>query len=161
VNLVAEAPAWMALVFAILLIAAGAEDAARLRISNITVLLVIVSAIAAAAVVGLQLSLWQNSAVFAVLLALGTPLFASGKLGGGDVKLLASAGLWFNLGGGLRMVLAVVLAGGLLALLILALRLPNWSENIRRRVVLLRPGGGIPYGVAIAAGALIAMALQR
>jgi prepilin peptidase CpaA len=32
---------------------------------------------------------------------------------------------------------------------------------MRRRVVLLRPRGGIPYGVAIAAGALIAMALQR
>nr|WP_277622581.1 prepilin peptidase [Sphingomonas telluris] len=149
------------MVFTILLIAAGAEDAARLRISNITVLLVIVSAIVAAVVVGPQLSLWQNLTVFAVLLAIGTPLFAAGKLGGGDVKLFAAAGLWFNLGGGFRMVLAVVLAGGLLALLILALRLPNWSEKIRRRVVLLRPGGGIPYGVAIAAGALIAMALQR
>ena len=160
-NLVAEAPLWLALVFAILLIAAGAEDAARLRISNITVLLVIVAALVAAVIVGPQLSLWQNLTVFAVLLAIGTPLFAAGKLGGGDVKLFAAAGLWFNLGGGLRMVLAVVLAGGLLALLILALRLPNWGEEIRRRVVLLRPGGGIPYGVAIAAGALIAMALQR
>jgi prepilin peptidase CpaA len=161
VNLVVEAPLWLALVFAILLIAAGAEDAARLRISNITVLLVIVVAIAAAMVVGPQLSLWQNLAVFAVLLAIGTPLFAAGKLGGGDVKLFAAAGLWFDLAGGFSMVLAVVLAGGLLALLIIASRLPNWNEAIRRRVVVLRPGSGIPYGVAIATGALIAMALQR
>jgi prepilin peptidase CpaA len=59
------------------------------------------------------------------------------------------------------MILAVVLAGGLLALVVLILRAFGWSEEIRRRVVLLRPRGGIPYGVAIAAGALIAMALQR
>ena len=58
-------------------------------------------------------------------------------------------------------ILAVVLAGGLLALVVLMLRAVGWSEEIRRRVVLLRPRGGIPYGVAIAAGALSAMALQQ
>jgi hypothetical protein len=47
------------------------------------------------------------------------------------------------------------------AILIIVLRLLGWSERIRRRAVILRPGSGIPYGVAIAAGALIAMALQR
>ena len=59
------------------------------------------------------------------------------------------------------MILAVVLAGGLLAILVLILRAFEWSDDIRRRVVLLRPRGGIPYGVAIAAGAIIAMTLQR
>ena len=59
------------------------------------------------------------------------------------------------------MIVAVALAGGVLALLVLVIRSIGWSEEIRRRVVLLRPGGGIPYGVAIAAGALIAMGLQR
>ena len=160
-NLAVEAPQWLALVFAILLLAAAAEDAVRLRISNITVLLVIVAALAAAIIAGPRLSLWQNVLVLAALLAVGTPLFAAGKLGGGDVKLLAAAGLWFDLAGAARMLVAVMLAGGLLALLVLAARLPNWSEKIRRRVVILQPGGGIPYGVAIAAGALIAMALQR
>ena len=160
-NLAVEAPQWLALVFAILLLAAAAEDAVRLRISNITVLLVIVAAVAAAIIAGPHLSLWQNVLVLAALLAVGTPLFAAGKLGGGDVKLLAAAGLWFDLAGAARMLVAVMLAGGLLALLILAARLPNWGEKIRRRVVILRPGGGIPYGMAIAAGALIAMALQR
>ena len=84
-----------------------------------------------------------------------------GKLGGGDVKLLAAVGLWFDFSGALGMLIAVALAGGLLALLVLVVRSIGWSEEMRRRVVLLRPGGGIPYGVAIAAGALIAMALQR
>jgi prepilin peptidase CpaA len=161
VNLTAEAPQWLALFLAILLVAAAVEDAVRLRISNITVLLVIVGAAFAAIFVGPGPGLWQNLAVFAGLLAIGTPLFAAGKLGGGDVKLLAAAGLWFDLFGAARMFLAVAIAGGVLALLILLARMANWSEGARRRVVVLRPGGGIPYGVAIAAGALIAMALQR
>ena len=82
-------------------------------------------------------------------------------LGGGDVKLLAAVGLWFDLAGAARMLLAVVLAGGALAVLILLLRSFSWSEGAKARVHLLRPRGGIPYGVAIAAGALTAMVMQR
>lgn len=160
-NLAVEAPQWLALIVAVLLLAAAAEDAVRLRISNLIVLLVLVGAIVAAAVTGPELSLWQNLLVFLGLLGIGTPMFAAGKLGGGDVKLLAVVGLWFDFAGALGMILAVALAGGLLALVVLILRSFGWSEEIRRRVVLLRPGGGIPYGVAIAAGALITMALQR
>ena len=126
-----------------------------------TVGLVLISAIVAAIMAGPELRLWQNLVVFLALLAVGTPMFAAGKLGGGDVKLLASAGLWFDFAGALWLLIAVALAGGVLALLVLVIRSFNWSEEIRRRVVLLRPGGGIPYGVAIAAGALIAMAFQR
>ncbi len=160
-TLTAEAPQWLALILAILLIAASAEDAVRLRISNITVGLVLISAVVAAILAGPELRLWQNLVVFLALLAVGTPMFAAGKLGGGDVKLLASAGLWFDLAGALWLLVAVALAGGVLALLVLVLRTIGWSDELRRRVVLLRPGGGIPYGVAIAAGALIAMAFQR
>ena len=160
-NLAAEAPQWLALIVAILLLAAAAEDAIRLRISNLIVLLVLVAAVVAAVIAGPELALWKNLVVFLGLLAIGTPMFAAGKLGGGDVKLLAAVGLWFDFTGALWMILAVVLAGGLLALLILILRSFGWSEEIRRKVVLLRPRGGIPYGVAIAAGALVTMALQR
>ena len=160
-NLAVAAPQWLALVFAILMVAAAAEDAVRLRISNITVLLVLIGAVVAAFVAGPEVRLWQNLVVFLALLAVGTPMFAAGKLGGGDVKLLAAVGLWFDFRDALGMLIAVALAGGLLALLVLVVRSIGWSEEMRRRVVLLRPGGGIPYGVAIAAGALIAMALQR
>lgn len=160
-NLAAEAPQWLALIVAVLLLAAAIEDAVRLRISNLIVLLVLVAAVVAVVIAGPELELWKNLVVFLGLLAIGTPMFAAGKLGGGDVKLLAAVGLWFDFAGALWMILAVVLAGGLLALVVLMLRAVGWSEEIRRRVVLLRPRGGIPYGVAIAAGALIAMALQR
>jgi prepilin peptidase CpaA len=160
-NLASEAPGWLALLLTVLLLAAAAEDAVRLRISNITVALVLLAAVTAVILAGPEIRLWQNLAVFVALLAVGTPLFASGKFGGGDVKLLAATGLWFDLGGALRMLLAVVLAGGVLAILVLTIRLFGWSESARRRIVMLRAGGGIPYGVAIAGGALICLALQR
>ena len=160
-NLASEAPQWLALILAILLVVAAAEDAARLRISNITVLLVLVGAVVAAVVAGPEVGLWQNLVVVLALLAVGMPMFAAGKLGGGDVKLLAAVGLWFDFKGALWMLIAVAIAGGILALLVLVVRSLKWSEEKRRRIVLLRPGGGIPYGVAIATGALIAMVLQR
>ena len=109
-NLAVEAPQWLALLLTVLLLAAAAEDSVRLRISNVTVLLVMVTAVIAAVVVGPELALWQNVAVFAALLAVGTLMFAAGKLGGGDVKLLAAVGLWFDLKGALWMLLDVVLA---------------------------------------------------
>ena len=160
-NLVAESPWWLAALLALLLVIAAAEDAVRLRISNLTCGLILLAAIAAMGVAGPDWRLWQNFAVLAALLAIGTPMFAAGKIGGGDVKLLAVTGLWFDIEGALRMLLAVVLAGGVLALLVMAFRLIGWSDNARKRVQVLRPGAGLPYGVAIAAGALIALGLQR
>jgi prepilin peptidase CpaA len=69
--------------------------------------------------------------------------------------------LWFSIKGAATMLIAVMLAGGVLAIVVLILRAFSWSEAARNRAVILRPKGGIPYGVAIAAGALIAMTLQR
>ena len=160
-NLAVVAPQWLALVLSLLLFAAAAEDAVRLRISNITVLLVLVGAVAAAIIAGPELGLWQNFVVFAGLLAVGTPMFAAGRLGGGDVKLLAATGLWFDFHGAFWMLICVAIAGGVLALIVLILRSIGWSEGLREKFVILQRKGGIPYGVAIAAGALIAMALQR
>ena len=108
-NLAAEAPQWLALIVAVLLLAAAIEDAVRLRISNLIVLLVIVAAVVAVVIAGPELALWKNLVVFVGLLAIGTPMFAAGKLGGGDVKLLAAAGLWFDFAGALWMILAVAL----------------------------------------------------
>ncbi len=159
-NLAATAPAWLSLLFVILLVLAAAEDAWRMRISNFTVAAILVGAVIAAIIAGPTLALWQNMALFAGLLAVGLPMFGAGKLGGGDVKLLAASGLWFDLHGGLLMILWTVLAGGVLALLILLLRLVDWPQRIRARIAVLRRGSGIPYGVAIAAGTLIAASLN-
>lgn len=160
-NLIILSPVWLAWVYAALLTAAAIQDAVRLRISNLLVVGVIAGAIVAMFLVGPEVVLWQNFAVFAGLLVVGTPMFAAGKMGGGDVKLLAATGLWFDLRGAMMMIASVLIAGGVLALLIIAARLFGWSEETRDRYQLLRRGGGIPYGVAISAGALIAAAVMR
>ena len=148
-NLVAAAPLWLLLVLAAAMVAAAIEDAVRLRISNITSLLVFVGAVAAAFVAGPSWSLWQNAAVFVAILTLGTIAFSAGWLGGGDVKLFAAAGTWFDLRSALWFLALVFLSGGLVAV--------GYSISRRFR---LRPHAGlahsrVPYGIAIAVGALI------
>ena len=160
-NLMVLSPVWLFWIFTGLMAVAAIQDAVQLKISNITCLAVLIGAVVAMGLAGPETALWQNFAVLVGLLIIGTPLFATGKMGGGDVKLIAAAGLWFDLRGALVMLLWVVLAGGLLALLILLLRLFGWSEPARERVRLLKRGGGIPYGVAIAAGAILAGTAMR
>jgi prepilin peptidase CpaA len=161
VRLAAEAPLWLAGIFALLLVAAAAEDAARLRISNLLCVAILAAAFIAIAIAGPERALWQNVLVFGTLLTVGTALFAAGRLGGGDVKLLAATGLWFDIRGGAVMLTSVLLAGGVLALVILAFRLFHWSDNALGRVRVLNAGSGIPYGIAIAIGALVTTATLR
>ncbi|MEO8176750.1 MAG: prepilin peptidase, partial [Sphingomicrobium sp.] len=103
---------------------------------------------------------WENAVVFAAVLAVGTFLFAREILGGGDVKLLAAVCLWFDLSGSLALLTSVAIAGGLLAVLILTVRtfVSNTTSNT---VAILNKNAGIPYGIAIAAGALVTMAIAR
>lgn len=158
-NLPGLAPIWALLALAALLVAAAIEDMVRLRISNLVSIAVLLLAVVTIVVVGARPSLWENAAVFAATLVVGTVLFGRKMLGGGDVKLLAATSLWFDLSGALRFVVSVALAGGLLAVFLITIRKAGWSDGARQRVVALRHRGGIPYGVAIAAGALFALLL--
>lgn len=159
-NLIAQAAAPLIWILAALLIAAAIEDSVRLRISNLLSLAILVLAVVAALVAGAKLDAWQNLAVFAGLLALGTLLFATGKFGGGDVKLLAVTGLWVDFVGALQLLSAIFIAGGLLALVVLGSRMVA-SPALRQRVAVLAPGAGIPYGVAISIGSLFTIAFER
>jgi prepilin peptidase CpaA len=153
-NLIAAAPLWLVLVLVCAMLAAAIEDAVRFRISNLTALVVLAGAIIAAVITGPTWSLWQNVVVFAAILLLGTFAFSAGWLGGGDVKLLAAAGLWFDLRSALWFLAAVFLSGGVVAICYLLAR------PFRRS-----PGGKmgrrVPYGVAIAVGALAMILLDH
>lgn len=159
-NLISESPAAILWLLGALLLAGAAEDAARLRISNLISLGILLLAVVAAVLVGLEPGLWENLAVFAALLAFGTWLFSTGKFGGGDVKLLAVTGLWVDLLGSLRLLSAVFIAGGVLAFVILGSRVLA-SDAAKERIAVLKPRAGIPYGIAIAAGTLITIAVER
>ncbi|MGH6953854.1 MAG: A24 family peptidase [Alphaproteobacteria bacterium] len=148
--------------FAALFVAAAISDLSRYIIPNaISIALVVL--FAAAALAGDARIDWISHLGAAVaIFAIGAVLFRFGALGGGDVKLLAAASLWMGFAGLLPYLFVVALAGGALTLLLLALRfaLPRaWGVLGRgvnlRLPTMLTAGARVPYGVAIAAGALV------
>jgi prepilin peptidase CpaA len=153
-NLFEIVPLGLAALLCILLLLAAAEDLRRLTISNWTSSAVLATAVLAFAMSGWSAAIWQNALLSVAILAIGTALFAAGKMGGGDVKLFAATAFWTNFRGALLLVPAILVAGGLLAVIVL----------VRRRM--LRSAGsskyieskGVPYGVAIAVGTLLALA---
>jgi prepilin peptidase CpaA len=156
VNLPTHVPDWLFWALLALLLAAAIQDAMMLKISNYIVGAVLLLGVVAAFVAGPRIGMWENGLVFVLALVIGTFLFGRGWLGGGDVKLFAATGLWFNLGGAAHLLLWTALSGGLLAIIILVSRAVPWPDAIRSRVRVLQPKSGIPYGIAIAAGAIIA-----
>jgi prepilin peptidase CpaA len=153
-NLLVAAPLWLILLLIGAITVAAIEDAIRLRIHNVTCAMIAAGAVGAMIAVGPTLALWQNLLVCAIILALGTAAFAGGLFGGGDVKLLAAIGLWLDLRGGSMLFMAVLLAGGLVAVAYLAanmLRRSNPGLRSRR----------IPYGIAIALGTLLTLTAAR
>lgn len=94
-----------------------------------------------------------------VVLAITVTLFALHYIGGGDAKLASAVALWLGFGDDLLQYgLYAALLGGALSIAFLAFRqvpLPyKWAQApwIAR---LHAPRGGIPYGIALAAAALI------
>lgn len=149
---------YLLFVFPILMAFAAATDVVTLRIPNTVCLALAGSFFIVAAVAGLPLQqMLMHLGVGAGVLLVGMLLFSLRYVGGGDAKLLAAAALWAGYAQLLPLIVYVTVIGGALALLLLAYRstpasalpLPDWAVRLHRREV------GIPYGVAIAAGALL------
>lgn len=87
-------------------------------------------------------------------------LFAAGWIGGGDAKLAAVTALWLGFEQLLPYLFIASLIGGLLTALILKLRslpLPEMASNWVWAQRLHDAKQGVPYGVALAAAALIVL----
>ncbi len=144
----------------LLVIIAGLHDLLTMKIPNWISGLLVLGFLPAAFAMGLPL---QEVATalgvgFAALLV-GMAMFALRWIGGGDAKLMAAASLWFGLSGVTPFVLYTALIGGGFCLVLMTARSrfqalaaysPGWVAR------LMQPKGDIPYGVAIAAGALLA-----
>jgi prepilin peptidase CpaA len=85
-------------------------------------------------------------------------LFTQGWIGGGDAKLAAATALWFGFDHLLDYLIYASLFGGVLTIALLQFRrwpLPDvlarqgWIERLHER------SGGVPYGIALAAAALV------
>ena len=141
-----------------LLVGAAAMDLWRLRIPNFFPLAIIALYIVWVGQSASHAGIWQNVVMFAFTLAGGTFLFSLGWLGGGDAKLLAAAALWFDFTGASGLFFCVALGGALLSLMfIIVRRLIPAALAARTTAAALKPRGPIPYGIAISAGAALAI----
>lgn len=149
------------LVFPALVILAGLKDATTYTIPNWISLGLIAAFIPAALVSGAPLGAIGVCLLVGLCALLGgMGMFAMGWIGGGDAKLFAAAALWLGWPATFPFMLVTGLAGGALTLAILGLR-SGWVEPILAGSPawvrkLGAQGGDIPYGVAIAIGALVA-----
>lgn len=93
-----------------------------------------------------------------LVLVVSFVLFTQGWIGGGDAKLAAATALWFGFDHLLDYLIYASLFGGVLTLALLQFRrfpLPDalarqsWIERLHERT------GGVPYGIALAAAALV------
>jgi prepilin peptidase CpaA len=146
------------LVFPAVMAFAAASDLLTMTIPNRVSLLLVAGFLLLAPFAGLTWPavLANHFAAGGLVLLVGIGMFAMGWLGGGDAKILAAAALWLGLDHLLPFLTQTAVFGGLLAVAILAyrrfpaaaMRLPDWALRLHK------PGGGIPYGVAIGAAAL-------
>jgi len=145
--------------FPALMLYAAWSDLFTMTISNRISLLLVAGFAAMAVLVGLSATdvLW-HAAAGALVLAIAFACFAAGWIGGGDAKLAAATALWFGFAHLMEYLLVASIFGGALTLALLAARafpLPlvlaqrEWAQRLHE------PRGGIPYGIALAAAALV------
>lgn len=146
------------LIFPAAMVFAGSMDLFTMTIPNRISIGMVAGFLVAAPFSSLTLTafLWHLAAGFSMLVV-GILMFSRGWLGGGDAKLLAAATLWLGFDRLFEYLLYVAMAGGALAFGILLYRSlipPLWLVNQDWAMRLHAKSGGIPYGIAIAAGGL-------
>jgi len=138
---------------------AASSDLFTMTISNRVALVLIAGFLALAFVSGMTPGdmLVHVGAAFSVL-AVTFVFFALGWIGGGDAKLAAATALWFGFDHLLSYLLLASIFGGILTLVMMRFRLMplprvlaehDWLQRLHR------VDGGVPYGVALAAAALM------
>ncbi|MGF6176089.1 A24 family peptidase [Ensifer sp. 4252] len=147
-------------VFPFCLAFAAFSDLFTMTIPNRVSVILLLAFFLVAPVSGLGLTeIGLHVAGAAVVFAVCFVLFALNVMGGGDAKLLTAGAIWFGLTSSLvAFLIYVSFFGGLLTLAILLLR----AQESRILAIgipvpqLLLTAKKIPYGVAIAAGGLVA-----
>lgn len=152
-------------VFPAMVIVGGLKDVTSFTIPNWISLVLIAGYFLAALALGLPPTVIGLSAVVGVAaLMVSVGMFAMNWIGGGDAKMFAAAALWLGWPGLPVFLVVTALAGGALAVSLMALR-SVWLRPIMARGPawmgrLATPDENAPYGVAIAIGALAAFPLS-
>ena len=147
------------LLFPALMAFAAASDLFTMTISNRVSLALAAGFLVLAALGGMGLhDMLSHLGAGAAVLAAAFACFAMGWVGGGDAKVAAGVALWFGFDHLLNYLVYASLFGGALTLLLLQFRqwpLPYplagqaWLNRLHDKQ------SGIPYGIALAIGALV------
>jgi prepilin peptidase CpaA len=147
------------LLFPALMAFAAASDLLTMTISNRVSLALALGFLALALLSGMGFyDLLSHIGAGTAVLVAAFACFAMGWVGGGDAKIAAAAALWFGFGHLLNYLVYASLFGGALTLLLLQFRqwpLPYpfagqaWLSRLHAKE------SGIPYGIALAIGALM------
>jgi prepilin peptidase CpaA len=147
------------MLFPALMAFAAASDLFTMTISN-RVSLLLVAGFAVLAIGGGMGSqeLLSHVGAGAAVLVVAFTCFALGWVGGGDAKLAAATGLWFGFAHLMDYLIYASLFGGALTLFLLQFRqwpLPAALGSQPWLMKLHHKETGIPYGIALALGALM------
>jgi prepilin peptidase CpaA len=147
------------LLFPALMAFAAASDLLTMTISNRVSLALATGFLALGLLSGMGFyEILSHVGAGAAVLAVAFACFARGWVGGGDAKIAATAALWLGFDQLLNYLLYASLYGGALTLLLLQFRqwpLPyplsgqGWLQRLHAK------DSGIPYGIALAIGALM------
>lgn len=145
--------------FPALMAFAAASDLFTMTISNRVSLALTAGFLVLAFASGMAPSdILMHLAAGGIVLVAAFVCFAFGCIGGGDAKLAAAAALWFGFAHLLNYLVYASLFGGALTLLLLQFRqwpLPYALAGQPWLLKLHAKESGIPYGIALAVGALV------
>jgi prepilin peptidase CpaA len=147
------------LLFPALMAFAAASDLFTMTIPNRLTLVLTAGFLAMALLSGMgAYDILSHVGAGATVLVVAFGCFAMGWVGGGDAKVAAAAALWFGFGHLLDYLVYASLFGGGLTLLLLQFRqwpLPYQFAGQAWLTKLHAKESGIPYGIALAIGALM------
>jgi prepilin peptidase CpaA len=147
------------LLFPALMAFAAASDLFTMTISNKVSLALAAGFLALALASGMgAYDILSHLGAGTTVLLVAFACFAMGWVGGGDAKVAAAAALWFGFGHLLNYLVYASIFGGALTLLLLQFRqwpLPYPFAGQAWLLKLHAKESGIPYGIALAIGALM------
>jgi len=146
------------LLFPALMAFAASSDLLTMTISNRLSLALTGSFFLLTLVIGMSWpAVGMHLVAGALVLVFAFGFFSQGWIGGGDAKLAAATALWFGFDFLLDYLVYASLFGGVLTLVLIQFRKLPLPGPLARQPWILRlhdNGGGIPYGIALAAAAL-------
>jgi prepilin peptidase CpaA len=147
------------LLFPAIMAFAASSDLLTMTISNRVSLALVAGFFALAWLGGMSsVDVLLHMAAAGTVLIVTFALFAKGWIGGGDAKLAASTALWLGFDHLFAYLLYASLFGGALTMLLIQFRWAPLPQALARQEWvqrLHRKDGGVPYGIALAAAALV------